>query len=209
MTYDRFDAAQDEMYERLSEELYPQHRDQAVIEFTSELLRSFYIANPWVMRPAVASIQEGRALLRDSHASAALVFFVTAIEVLLKASLLKPVVHGLVHSAGLAEVIVGQVLGQPGFDRYTGLLAKLFTELIDMDIRSVKIAGSPSTLLEECAAFQKMRNTVVHRGETRTAAEAERAMRVASAVFELIVHPMLQHLDLHAIEDGEIRRIGS
>mgnify|MGYP001617047705 CR=1 FL=1 len=209
MTYDRSDADRDEMYERLSDELYPQHRDQAVVEFTSERLRSFYVANPLVMRPAMEAIQEGRHLLRNGHWSAALVFFVTAIEGLLKATLLKPVVHGLVHSEGLANVVVEQALGQAGFDRYTGLLAKLFSELVDMDIRSVKIAGSAQKLLEECTALQRERNAIVHQGTSSSKERAEHALRVASAVLDLIVHPMLLHLDLYEVENGEIRRIGS
>jgi hypothetical protein len=209
MSYDQSDADRDEMYERLSEELYPQHRDQAVVEFTSERLRSFYVANSLVMQPAIKAIQEGQHLLRNGHWSAALVFFVTAIEVLLKATLLKPVVHGLVHSEGLANAVVEQALGQTGFDRYTGLLAKLFTELIDMDIRSVKIAGSAQKLLEECTALQSERNAIVHRGASSNEERAKRARRVASAVLDLIVHPMLLHLDLHAAENGEICRIES
>lgn len=209
MTYDQFDAAQDEMLDRLSEELYPQHRDQAVIEFTSERLRSFYVSHPQVMRPAVDAIQEGRALLRNGHNSAALVFFAIAIEVLLKATLLKPVVYGLVSSPGLADVIVEQALGQSGFERYKKLLAKLFTELVDMDIQSVKIAGAPCSLLDECAGVQATRNGIVHRGENCQRHETERAMRVATAAFELVVHPMLKHLELYVVENGEIRRVGS
>ena len=64
-----------------------------------------------VMRPAVEAIQEGRRLQDNGHSGAAVVFFVTAIELLLKATLLKPVVDGLVHSAGLAEIIVSKALG--------------------------------------------------------------------------------------------------
>ncbi len=209
MTYDALDAARDEMYESLSEEMYPQHREQAVVEFTSERLRSFYSSNPWVMRPAVEAIQEGQRLLKNGHQAAALVFFVTAIEVLLKATLLKPVVHGLVHNEGLANAIVEQALGQAGFARYTGLLAKLFTELLDIDITAIKIAGSSEKLLAECASLQKERNAIVHQGAGIATGRAERGLRVASAVFELIVHPMLAQLELHAVENGEIRRVGS
>lgn len=106
MSYDEFDAARDEMYDQIGRELYPDHKAQAIGEFTSERLRSFYVANPGVMQPAVDAIQEGKRLTQNGHHSAALVFFVSAIEILLKATLLKPVVHGLVHSEGLANAIV-------------------------------------------------------------------------------------------------------
>lgn len=197
------------MYERLSEELYPQHRDQAVSEFTSERLRSYYIANPGVMLPAVNAIHEGQCLLQGGHNAAALIFFVTAIEVLLKATLLKPVVHGLVYNEGLANVIVEQALGQTGFSRYTGLLAKLFTELLDMDVTAIKIAGAASSLLDECTALQRERNAVVHQGAIITEELAQRGRRVAVAVLDLVVQPMLSQLDLLIVESGEIRHVAS
>ena len=209
MSYDAFDAAQDEMYERLSEELYPQHRDQAVSEFTSERLRSYYTANPCVMRPAVDAIHEGKLLLQNGHNAAALVFFVTAIEVLLKATLLKPVVHGLVHNEGLANAIVEQALGQTGFARYTGLLAKLFAELLDMDVKAIKIAGALNSLLDECTTLQQERNAVVHQGASIAEERAYRGRRVAEAVLDLVVHPMLAQLDLKVLENGEIRHAAS
>jgi hypothetical protein len=102
MAYDAEDAARDAMYEEISRELYPDHRAQAIAEFTSGRLQSYYASQSWVMRPAVDAIQEGRRLQANHHSSAAVVFFVTAIELLLKATLLRPVVHGLVHSEGLA-----------------------------------------------------------------------------------------------------------
>ncbi|OAI04948.1 hypothetical protein A1353_12245 [Methylomonas methanica] len=206
MSYDESDAARDQMYEEIARELYPDHKAQAITEFTSERLQSFYVANPLVMRSAVDAIQEGRRLQANDHHSAALVFFVTAIELLLKATLLKPVVHGLVHSEGLAEIIVQQALGQAGFDRYSKLLTKLFAELVSLDINTVARSNSPDTLLSECTTLQALRNRVIHQGATANASEADLARVVAVAVYEQIVHPMLRHLGLHVVEHGEIVR---
>ena len=75
MSYDPSDAAWDEFYDRMSEELYPDHKDQAIAEFTEERLQSFYLRQPNVMRPAVDAIQEGKRLQKNGHHSAALVFF--------------------------------------------------------------------------------------------------------------------------------------
>ena len=158
MTYDPHDEARDEMYYQIGQELYPDHKAQAIEEFTAERLRSFYIANSTVMGPAVDSLQEGRKLQELGHHAAAVVFFVTAIELLLKATLLKPVVHGLVHNEGLANVIVQQSLGQAGFDRYTSLLEKLFAELLAMDIKKVSRKEVSDPLLSECTAQQLLRD---------------------------------------------------
>ena len=112
------DAAWEEFYDKMSEELYQEHKDQAINEFTEEQLQSFYLENQNLMRPAVDAIQEGKKLQEDQYFSAALVFFVSAIEILLKTTLLKPVIYGLIHNEVLAEVIAENFLKQSGLDRY-------------------------------------------------------------------------------------------
>jgi hypothetical protein len=157
------------------------------------------------MRPAVEAKQEGRRLQANSHSSAAVVFFVSAIELLLKATLLKPVVHGLAHSEGLAEVIVEQALGQAGFDRYTKLLAKLFKELAGLDITTVAREKRFLPLLTECTAQQELRNKIIHRGESATTDQAESARLIAVGVYDLVVVPMIECLGLRVAAKGEIK----
>ena len=207
MSYDPSDAERDAMYDEISRELYPEHKAQAIDEFTSERLRSFYVANCGVMRPAVEAIQEGKRLAQNGHNSASVVFHVTAIEILLKATLLKPVVHGLVHSEGLANIIVQHALGQPGFDRYSNLLAQLFSELAGIDIQAIKRETSTETLLKECTALQKLRNQIIHQGSTCEPERSAHALTVAVAVYELIVRPMLYAIGLDVIERGEIQPV--
>jgi hypothetical protein len=209
MTYTREDAARDAMYEELSRELYPGHKEQAIAEFTAARLQSYYLNHSWVMRPAVDSLQEGRKLQANGHSAAAVVFFVTAIELLLKATLLRPVVHGLVHSEGLAEVIVELALGpQAGFVRYTALLKKLFQGMVGLDIEGVSREGVTEALIEECKAQQDLRNKIIHRGAGATPEEAEAARAVSVAVYDLIVLPMLAHLGLKVAARGEIKVSG-
>ena len=209
MTTDAYDVARDEMYDQIGQELYPDHKAQAIQEFTAERLRSFYTANSTVMRPAVDALQEGKKLREANHHAAAVVFFVTAIELLLKATLLKPVVHGLVHNEGLANVIVQQALNQAGFDRYTDLLEKLFRELTGIEIKKVTRSGALNTLIVECTAQQTVRNKIIHQGATCGAIESEKALAVSVAVYESIVHPMLAHLGLTVVEHGEIVHSGA
>lgn len=205
--YDEDDARLDEFYDQISKELYPDHREQAISEFTEERLRSFYVKYPFVMRPAVDSLQQGKQLLSLKQEAPALVFFVSAIELLLKATLLKPVVYGLVHHEALADIIVRHTLGQSGFDRYEGLLSEIFIGLAKMNIKDIKRGGSEERLLDECKKVQKIRNDIIHKGEKCTKADAELAMEVSAAVFELIVRPMLSSLRLTVIEKGEIKPV--
>ena len=203
MSYDENDAARDEFYEQLSRELYTDHKQQAIVEFSADRLKSFYIKHPSVMRPAVDALQEGKWLQSNSRPSAALVFFVSAIELLLKATLLRPVVYGLVHHDGLAKVVVDYTLDQTGFDRYGDLLEELFSKLAKINIREICRDGSTVKLLVECGELQKKRNRVIHKGEQFQASDTEHARLVALAVNEKIVVPMLFSIGL-TVSNGAI-----
>lgn len=80
MFYDYHDAAMDEAYERLSEELYLGHKAQAVIEFTCERLRSYYLKHKDLLVPAARTYKAAESLLQDKQSAAALVFSASAIE---------------------------------------------------------------------------------------------------------------------------------
>ena len=205
MSYDEHDAALDAMYEQIGRELYPDHKVQAIGEFAAERLRSYYVANPRVMRPAVESLQEGKRLAEARHYAAAVVFFTSAVELFLKTTLLKPVVHGLIHSDGLADIVVQHALGQTGFDRYTDLLARLFAQYASIEIKTISRTEADEPLLVECTALQRLRNQIIHQGATCTEVQASKALLVSVAVYDLIVVPMLFAIGLTVIEEGAIQ----
>lgn len=207
MSYDPDDAARDEFYDSISKELYPDHKTQAISEFTTERLRSFYVSNPNVMIPAVEVIKQGKKLNEAGFPSAALIFFVTGIELLLKATVLKPVVHGLVHSAPLAEAVVEQALGQSGFDRYTKLLSRLYSEFSGLDINAIRRNNEKQNLLTECSALQALRNKIIHQGAICNVTEAANGLDVVTAVYEKIVFPVLAALKLTVDKEGTIEVI--
>jgi hypothetical protein len=196
MSYDTSDAAADDLYESIARELYPEHKVQAVGEFTAERLKSFYVSNPNVMRPAVDALQEGRRLTATGHPAAAIVFFGTSIELLLKSTLLKPIVHGLVLSPVLAEMVVDQAFGQTGFDRYTKLLSKLYKEFAGLELNEISRENARPCLMSECTALQGIRNKIIHQGASATADEAETGRAVAVAVYDHIVDPVLGAIGL-------------
>lgn len=206
MGYDPQDAAFDEMYERIGDELYAEHKVQAVSEFTADRLQSYYLNNPMVMRPAVEALMESKRLNANGHSAAAVVFCATTIELMLKATLLQPIVHGLVHSAGLADVIVKHAVGETGFDRYRSLLSRLFQELANLDLTKVARDGANVPLIAEGKAVQDLRNGIIHRGAHCDADAADHAFDVAAAVYDKIVVPMLWSIGLTVGEKGRIDR---
>ena len=204
MSYDPNDGAMDDMYERISDELYPEHRSQAIGEFSAERLRSFYVGNPSVMRPAIDALLEAQRLQGNGHFAAAVVFAVSTTELLLKAAILTPVVHGLVHIESLADVVVENTLSGPGYTRYAKLLARLFTEFVGIDIQSLRRPESTSRLLAECDAQRGLRNRIVHSGASATEVQAHAGIAIATAVLDQIVDPMLQQLGLAVVDGGQI-----
>lgn len=208
MSYDEFDAAQDEMYERLSAELYPEHKEQAITEFTGERLRSYYLENPRVAQPAIRMLHEAEALLAEGHIDAALVFAASSCELFLKATLLRPVIHGLVHSEVLAEAIVNSTLAQTGLLRYKKLLGQLFEHLTRQKLETVMRKDAKKPLLAEIAEIQEIRNKVVHQGCATTQLEAERALNVCRTAVAFVLTPLLVSVGLESRKGEGIRPIG-
>ena len=205
MSYDETDAAMVEFYEQISKELYPEHKQQAIEEFAAERLRSFYIQHPNVVRPAVDAVQEAKTLLAMERFAPALVFSASAFELLLKATLLRPVVYGLVHHEALAELLVQRVVGrQTDIGRYEGLLARLFEELAAINLTSICREGVTTPLMKEAKELQGLRDRILHQGAPCSREEAERAFSVAVGIFEKIVVPMVGALKLRVGEKGVI-----
>ena len=203
MSYTEEDARWDEFWDRMSEELYPEHKEQAIEEFTTERLQSFYLKNPDILAPGIRMYIEAREL-QENHPSASYVFATSAIELFLKSSLLKPVVYGLVHNASLAEIIVKTALGSSGFERYKKLLSGLFSELIGIDINKIKSIESDKFLLQEASEVQAKRNNIIHQGIMVDNDDAKFAISVAYGVLHNIINPMLLCIGLWMNKNGTV-----
>lgn len=202
MSYSPEDAAWDEAYESMSRDLYPEHKEQAIAEFTSERLRSYYVAYPEVLVPAVRAYKEATALQANGHHSAALVFAASATELFLKSSLLRPVVYGLIHNESLAELVVAAALSQTGLMRYEKLLTKLFVELAGIELATLRRKAAGKPLLRETADIQELRNTVIHQGQAVTLEQAQHAIDVSTEVFNQVLAAVLGNLGLSLGKEG-------
>ncbi|CAG0991824.1 hypothetical protein RHDC1_02432 [Rhodocyclaceae bacterium] len=206
MSYDPTDAAWDEAYERMSQELYPEHREQAISEFTTDRLQSYYLRNPAITHPGFRMQNEALKLLANGHYSAALVFAASATEQFLKVALLRPVVYGLVHFDSLAEMIVNSALSQTGYLRYTKLLSGLFNTLTSTELAKITLPGKSKSLLNEASELQSRRNDVVHKAEEIFEVEAASAIDVSAGVYFFILTEMLSALGLEVLEGKVVRK---
>ena len=168
---------------------------EVVNQFTSERLQSFYVDNPKIAEPALWALSEARALLAD-HVAAALVMGVVATEVGLKATLLKPILHGLIHEESLAGFVVELVPDQRN-DKFRDLLFAILSEYGGIDLRTFKRAGLAQTLWEEIVNVQKVRNALIHRAEQVATQDAQKAIDIASAVVNDLFPGVIAKLGLH------------
>lgn len=82
------------------EELY----DEIVQDFTAARLRSYFVENPDLVGPSALALADARALVAG-HQTAGFMFGAIAVEVALRAVILRPIVYGLVHSETAAALI--------------------------------------------------------------------------------------------------------
>jgi hypothetical protein len=204
MTTTREDAAADEFYERIANELYEAHKDQAVREFTTERLRSYYLKNPDLAAAGPRLFRDAKTLFKAGHFGPALVWAVTLTEVIFKGAVLRPLVYGLVHSDALADLVVQAALSQPGYKRYEPLLSRLFLEFAGIDLSKVSQKGSATSILADASKSQEIRNRVVHAGHEVTEAEASMAIGAAGIVMFTVWKPLLRQLGLRVAGKGKV-----
>ena len=201
MSYDEEDARQDAYMDSLVDDFFrtygPEIEGEAVARFQEERLQSYFVAHPRVIESAVRQLEKARALLAAGHVEAAIVFAASATEVALKQALFMPVVHGLVQSEPAAKIIAELTLGHRAIGRYSGLVLDVFSNLLGADFRKYVHAGGSKILWEEIQASAGHRNKIVHEGEQRTTAEAEVALRSASAVIDTVFPAIAKSAGLH------------
>lgn len=194
MSYDEQDAAMDDFYDRMSEELYPDHKEQAIDEFIEERMQSYYLQNPNIIQTPIDCYHHANELIEVSP-QCALVMYTTTIELLLKSVLLKPVLYGMVHNENIANLIVNSTTGQSGFSRYNKLLGSLCLHAAKTKLNDIK-GNNGKPILSEAEEIQKIRNRVVHQGYFSTIDEMGKAKNIANLVLSEVVEPVLNNMNL-------------
>ena len=86
MSFTDRDAEMEDFYDRLSEELYPEHKEQAIDEFISERMVSYYLKDPAVIEAAYDCFSHATEIEKYSP-RCALIMYTTTIELYLKSVL--------------------------------------------------------------------------------------------------------------------------
>jgi hypothetical protein len=204
MSYDEADAWEEAemeaMYEQVTsdpavkQQFYEQLYDEIVKDFTDNRLRSFYEEQPDVAAPAIDALEEAKKFLPHQD-TAAFIFGYIAAEVGLTSALLKPIVHGLVHSETAAALITKLAIKHSD-ENFTKILLDLLAAHGHVDPRTYKRGGSPQTLWEELKNVRTKRNRVFHQAERASHVDAALAINVAALVGDLFP-TVVANLGLH------------
>ena len=189
----------DAFYEQISQELYPEHKEQAIDEFIEERMHSYYLKHPKIIQAPIDSYLHANELL-DISPRCALVMYTTAVELFLKSVLLKPVLFGMINDENVAELIVDSSVGQSGFNRYKKLLNSLCRCVANLELSAIQgTSGKP--ILDEAEEIQKVRNRVLHQGHKASVDDMEKAKNIASLIFKDVVLPVLRNMKLELAEE--------
>ncbi len=198
------DAAYDQYISERYEELKVEELiREAIEEFTDERLKSYFLDNRALAKPAIDALSAARELI-GINVTASFLFAAIAVEVGLKTTLLKPIVYGLVHAESVAGLVTDLAASHAAMDRYRKLLLELLQQYGGVDLDAFKRSGSNKALWEEIKDIQSTRNLVVHRAETASEKDAELALGVATEILETIFPAVVKKLGLYLHEGFRI-----
>ena len=200
MSYDEHDAAYDEWMGNL----YREHREEAISEFTNERLQSYFLSYPLIAEPPTKALIEAVKLKEAGFLSASFLFAQIATETGVKAVLLKPMVSGLVHDAPTATLVSDLALSHTGLDRFRDLLFQTLHRIGGVDLSTYQRPISTRRLWDEITSLHSIRNAVVHRAEAPSLRDAETAIELATTVLKTIFPAVVKAVGLHLHEDVRI-----
>lgn len=191
-------------YEEWLDELYAEHKEEAIEEFTGERFQSFYLNHPEIAQAPSEALAEGKSLLTN-HPRAAFILAAIAIEVSLKKLILHPVVYGLVHSDSTAGLITKLVTSHVSIHKFKKLLFHILNEHVGVDLDTFTRSSTSKPLWKEADSIRDKRNAVVHEAVTVTPDEAQESLEVATFVLESLFPMLLDRLGLVLDENVLVR----
>ncbi len=163
-------------------------REQTIAEFQQERLGSYYTEHPEVAQPAIDRLNEAQALFDAGFISASLVFAISAVEHMLKYTLLRPIIYGLVHSEFAAELIADVEVRLATLPK---LLFPIIAKIAKVDLSTYRRHDQPITLWDEFKRLQVIRNGVLHQGKSVEQGDASTALAVGDAMLTDVVRHVM------------------
>jgi hypothetical protein len=213
MGYERIDAEREQAEESAYDYFRERYRnsdeyaidiDEAIEEFKTDRLRYFYTEHPLIAHPSLNLLMESRELFTLKRYTAAQVFSGAATEVTFGDVLLKPIVHGFVHSPAIATTLIQVIDDVRAMRKFEKLLVSAVLEVSGINLYEHKIKGSSQKLWDGVKDVQTHRNMVLHKAIEVKEEAAALSIMVASTLLEEIFPSVIKSLGLHLHEELQI-----
>jgi hypothetical protein len=158
----------DDWQESAREEYEFEIGKQAVEEFQTERLQSFYKDHTDLAVKPIQMAKEARSILQQSP-SAALVFATVSIEVGFKAIILQPIISGLVHEESLASLVTEMFVKNTRQDGVLKVAHQVLKKYASIDLLAITLPNHKKSYWGELDEAQRLRNVIVHRAESELA----------------------------------------
>lgn len=123
-------------------------------------------------------------------------FAAVSLELTVKNVILRPLVSGLVHNEVVAGFVAQSAVGRGGANRFTDLLFQLLNEVADLDLSTYQRDDQACRLRTEVETVIKLRNGILHEGETVTSDQATMAVDVSRALLCDVFPDLIKALDM-------------
>ncbi|MGE6497102.1 hypothetical protein ACQKFX_21325 [Cupriavidus metallidurans] len=144
---------------------------------------------------------QSRELLNHGFPSAALVLASTAIELLIRFMLVRPLVQGAFLSDEWADLLANRIgAGRTDEDRK---ILPLLLKQWDLDINGVLLPGNKRLWDAITKIVLPKRHKIVHTGATASAEEAALALACVDALIAEILHPLAKSLGFTLTTTGK------
>lgn len=138
------------------------------------------------------TVAEAAVLLSNGHPSASLVYSATAVEIIIRFLLVRPLVQGAFLSDEWAE-IVAERIGKGRTEEDRRLLPALLRKF-NIEIKSVVLPSGTSMWDTILTKVLPARNRIVHVGESASKEIAETAIQCAKTLLDDVVHKVATSL---------------
>lgn len=189
--YDENDAAADQAYEQLSDEIIDQ--------FKSDLFHAA-LTNASRSVDLVRTVLQEAEKVRPASPSAAYVFAASATEIAFKKLLLEPLVSGVIHNEVATPFIASAILKQKS---YRALVVRLVSVATKIKLEEYKRKGAAKDILSEANDVAERRNGIIHRAELASEQEADYALLVANELLNGVFAAVLRVFRLRMLKEGE------
>jgi hypothetical protein len=111
----------------------------------------------------------------------------------------------LFHQTYVARVIADLAISHTGWDRFADLLSNILRDKLGIDLKVIQIQKYRKSLWTEFNRLNKIRNGILHRGQSADQKEANIAISVAEEFGANIFPKLLSNFSLSLDSNGNIK----